>query len=88
MLTVTDNACEYLAKMLDEQEVPDGVAARCVVQSGQLTLVPDSAQPGDVVFKHEQRPVLIVNEELSEALKDREFDIEKSDEGEEQLTLK
>lgn len=88
MLSVTDNACEYLAKMLDEQEVPEGTAARCVVQSGQLTLVPDNEQPGDVVFKHQERPVLIVNEELSEALKDREFDIEKSEQGEEQLTLK
>ena len=88
MLTITDNACEYLAKMLDEQEVPEGTAARCIVQSGQLTLVPDNEQPGDKVFKHEDRAVLIVNEELSEALKDREFDVEKSDGGDEQLTLK
>jgi Fe-S cluster assembly iron-binding protein IscA len=88
MLTVTDNARTYLAKMLDDQEVPEGIAARCVVQSGKLTLVPDREQPGDVVFRHEERAVLVVNEQLSEALKDREFDIEETDDGEEQLTLK
>lgn len=86
MLNVTDNALEYLANLLDQQGADDSTVVRCTVQDGNLAIVPDNEQPGDVAFSHGERTVLVVEEELSQALDGREFDVQTKD-GETALTL-
>ncbi|MHC4138130.1 MAG: hypothetical protein ACYSXF_08495 [Planctomycetota bacterium] len=87
MLTATDGALEHLATVLDERGAPEGMVVRCVVEGEDLALVPDSEKDGDVVFRHEERAVLVVAKDLSDALDGREFDVDDAEEGR-QLTLR
>ena len=81
MLTATDGALEHLAAVLDQRAAPEGMVVRCVVEGEDLTLVPDSEKPGDVVFRHEDRAVLVVGKDLCDALDGREFDVDDTEEG-------
>ena len=87
MLNATDDALKHLATLLDERDAPDGTVVRCMMEDGALALVPDQEQPGDTVFKLEERPVLVVDEELSTALEGREFAMESGENGTD-LTLR
>jgi Fe-S cluster assembly iron-binding protein IscA len=81
MLTVTDQALKHLSNLLEEREAADDVVVRCIVDGENLALVPDAEQPGDEVFKLEDRAVLVVAHELAKALDGREFDLHTTEEG-------
>jgi Fe-S cluster assembly iron-binding protein IscA len=81
MLSVTDGALEHLATVLANPDVPDGTVIRCVVEGENLALVTDAEEPGDVIFQHEERTVLVVAKDLSDALDGREFDVDATEEG-------
>lgn len=86
MLKVTESALAYFARMLDQRALPAETVVRCSLDDASISLMPDTQQPDDVVFLHDGRPVLVLNEMLSEALDGHSFDVASTDDGD-RLTL-
>jgi Fe-S cluster assembly iron-binding protein IscA len=81
MLTVTDNACAYLAEMLDNAGVPEGTAARVIINEEGLGLSPDTPNDDDATFDHDGRTVLVLQQQLAEQLDERTLDTVDTEEG-------
>jgi len=81
MFDVTDNACEAIAKMLDDAGVQEGMAARLVVSNDGIGLAPDAPQESDQQFNMGERTVLLVDEQVASMLGDRTLDTQQSEEG-------
>lgn len=63
MLTVTPSAYTRLTKILSGQ--PANVAVRIVRRAGRSKLRRSIPRPGDEVFMHEGRPVLVLDEDAA-----------------------
>ncbi len=82
MLTVTDSARSQLSSMLDEADLPEGAAARLVVDDqGCLGIHSDTERAGDSIWEHEGRTVLLVDEQVAESVDERILDTMKTEEG-------
>lgn len=79
MLTLTDPACTRLSEILDDY--PDDVVARIILTDGGLKLRRGTPRPGDEVFEHEGRPVLLLDERVSERLENKTLDIRQTENG-------
>jgi len=79
MLTVTTTACTRLTQILDGR--PDHVAARIVRRKGRLKLKSSKKRPGDEVFEHEGRTVLLLDESIAAHLKNRTLDTRNTKDG-------
>ena len=87
MLKVTERALAYFARMLDDRTLPLETVVRCTLDDASMSLMPDTRQEGDVVYRHGDRPVLVMDAMLSEELDGHAFDVASSDDGE-SLTLR
>ena len=76
MLTVSYTAGERLGLMLAEANAPDDAVIRVVVEGRGVDLGIDIVRPGDTTFDHGGEVVLAIDEETSEFLADRYFDVE------------
>jgi Fe-S cluster assembly iron-binding protein IscA len=86
MLTVTQDAKNVLADILDRGNAPQEMALRLVAESGALHLKPDQERPEDTSFDHDGKTVLIVDEKLASDLNDVVLDAQQTPDGP-QLTL-
>jgi Fe-S cluster assembly iron-binding protein IscA len=79
MITITQSAYSKLATMLSQR--PDDVAARVIVRDGRMKLRPGREQPGDAVFSHNGRVVLLVGERVAKRLGNKTLDVRSTDNG-------
>lgn len=81
MLTVTEDAKAHIAKLLDENEAPEGTAVRLIVAKQGLALAPDTPTAEDETFEHDGRTVLVVKPSIVEKLDGRTIEISESEQG-------
>ena len=81
MFTVTDSAAEYLSEKLAETAAPDGTAARFVVEDQAVSIKIDTEGPGDTVFKHGDRTVALLDQEVAIRLAGMTLDLTETGEG-------
>jgi Fe-S cluster assembly iron-binding protein IscA len=81
MIAVTDAAKEYLAVLIDQNEIPEDHAIRLVAGPEGVSLAPDTANEADTAFEHGERPVLIVENALGEQLGGMTLAVEETEEG-------
>lgn len=69
MLNVTEKAVDVLATTLEESDASDEQSLRLArAPEGQFSLAIDEEREGDQVVKQGERPVLLVEDEISRAL--------------------
>lgn len=82
MVTVTDSACEFLADLLRENDLPGEVALRLAAEDeGKLGLFPDEPGELDDSFDHDGRTVLVIAPDVSTMLTGVEIDTVDTPEG-------
>jgi hypothetical protein len=82
MLTLTRAAGGYLTRLLDEAHAPDGTALRIVKDEEHLRPRLDTPKPGDQVFDHAGRKVLLLDPSVSSMLAASQLDVERTARGE------
>lgn len=80
MLTVTEPASVFLADILSQQELPEDVAVRFVVEQNGIAMRPDNERPGDTTFEHSGRTILLLDEQMSGMLANQTLDLEQAGE--------
>jgi Fe-S cluster assembly iron-binding protein IscA len=82
-VTVTERATDELRNMLAEASTKEGQVLRLVAQpEGRgFALGTDQVEDGDQVVEEGGEPVLVVSEDLSEALDGAVIDVEETEEG-------
>ena len=78
MLTVTETAGARLAEFLTQERPPEETATHLVHEKQGLGMQPDSEGPGDATARHEGRPALFVNAQVSELRSEDTLDIERA----------
>ncbi len=82
MLTVTDDAKEYLKELLlDHTDDPDFGVRLALGASNKIGLVFDRETPDDYVVEHEGCKVLLVGDEVAEVVAGVTLDTEDSPDG-------
>ena len=79
MLTMTEQAGEYLTKLLDEAQAPEDKCIRLAAKGDHLVLQFASEEDSDATYMHGGRTVLVVEEGIAEKLDGQKVDIEKKD---------
>ncbi len=79
MLTVTDEATQYLREKLKKESAPG--AFRIVKGENSYRTTLDEAKEGDQVFEHEGENYLLLDSEVGEALSSVTLDVKESPEG-------
>lgn len=79
MLSVTDNASQHLATLLDE--APENAVVRFVPQEDGLAVQLGNVQQGDTTFEHDDKTVLALDSQVSEALADKTLDVQQTEQG-------
>ena len=79
MLTVTDEATQYLREKLKKESAPG--AFRIVKGENGYRTTPDEAKEGDQVFEHEGENYLLLDTEVGEALSGATLDVQESPDG-------
>lgn len=78
MFVMTEAAGGYLTRVLDEAHATEDTAVRFVLEGEHLAPKLDTVQPGDDVFAHAGRKVLIVDKTVARALGSSILDVEKT----------
>ena len=87
MFVLTQTAREHLSSLLAEIGAEEDVALRITVDGLTLSLQPDSPNPGDTVYRNEERPLVVVDSDvLNTFLDGKTLDIEEVD-GRKRITL-
>ena len=82
MLSVTEEAVAALAKSLDESEADDEQSLRLSRSpAGEYGLAIDQERDGDQVVRQEERPVLLIDQEVSNQLDGAVLDLIEAPEG-------
>ena len=81
MFVMTDAAGGFLSRVLQEAHATDDTAVRFVLEGERVTPRLDTVQPGDDVFAHAGRKVLIVDKSVARALGSSVLDVEKTRQG-------
>ncbi len=79
MLTVTDEATQYLREKLKKESAPGAFRIVKGEKSYRTTL--DEEKEGDQVFEHEGEDYLLLDTEVGEALSSATLDVKESPEG-------
>ncbi|MGE5336549.1 MAG: hypothetical protein ACM3PU_01900 [Gemmatimonadota bacterium] len=80
-MVMTQAAAGYLSNVLDNSEAPQELAVRLMVDDEGLTAVIDEERPGDTIFHHDGRKVLLLDDHASEALTARTLDLRPTEDG-------
>lgn len=82
MLKVTERAVDMLARTLDETEAEREQGFRIIrTAPGELGLALDAIREGDQVITQEDRPVLLIEEWISDALDGATLDLTEDENG-------
>ena len=81
MLTVSDTAGAHLAELLTSADAPEDRAVRFVIEKDGLALQLDNERPGDATFQHQERTVLLLDDEVSQLLTEKTLEIQQRDDG-------
>ena len=83
MVTVTTRAKEALARIRASANVSDPTVGLRLEKAaaGRFGLFPDQEKPGDQIVEHEGAKVLLIDDELTEALAGTKIDGEATDQG-------
>lgn len=82
MLQMTAAAGQYLSAVLEQSKAPQEAAIRFDVEGDTLTSKLDRPRPGDAVFDHDGRKVLVMDERVSQLLDGSTLDLQPTSEGE------
>ncbi len=75
MVTVTYTAVEYMAYTLSEQQVGDDVVLRIRSANGGVEIQRDKVRPGDEIFDHNGKVVMVMDQQTSQLLDNMTIDI-------------
>jgi hypothetical protein len=78
MLAVTEAARTRLAQLLGQEDVSAEAAVRLVQERDGISLQRDAERPGDEIFQHSGRTVLVLDAQVSELLSDSTLDIDET----------
>ncbi len=83
MLTMTQSAGARLARKLAKKRAEENVALRFVRDAtrGGWLLRLDRIQPTDVKLSHDGRTVVLLDEQVSNSLRNKRLDVKETDEG-------
>jgi Fe-S cluster assembly iron-binding protein IscA len=81
MLTLTEAAGEHLTQVLDNSKAPEQIAVRLVAGENGLAMAADQPKPEDTTFDHNGRTVLVLDQQVAQALDARTLDVEETDKG-------
>lgn len=81
MLSVTDAAVKELSDILDQTNASSDQCIRLVQNEDALALQMGEQRAGDQVISGEERPVLLIDSDLSQALEGATLDAVETDEG-------
>lgn len=76
MLTVTKAAGGYLVDVLDRANAPGPAAVRILVRPDGLKTTIDEQREGDLIFEHDGRTVLVLDQKVASHLSERTLDLE------------
>jgi len=79
MLTVTPEACEHMADLMERNNISEPQTIRLVPGQQGLGLTPDAPKPGDATFDHDGKTVLTMERGLADQLDGRTLDVERSE---------
>ncbi len=79
MLTVTDNAAQYVRETLEKENAPGTFRIVNTEEGYRFTL--DEAKEGDQIFEHEGENYLLLDTEVGEALSSTTLDVQESPDG-------
>lgn len=89
MLTLTEAVRAYLAQILDQTEAPSDMAIRFVPAEGnRLSVYLDYTRPGDRVFVHDGKVLLVLDAQAAHALAQHTVDVLPSHHAEPQFVLR
>ncbi len=81
MVTVTYTAVEYMAYTLSEQQVGDDVVLRIRSANGGVEIQRDKIRPGDEIFDHNRKGVMVMDQQTSQLLDNMTIDLMTDDDG-------
>jgi len=81
MLTVTDEAQEWIKSQLKEAKAPEGLALRLFEKEGQIQMGVSEPQDGDKTFEDDDKVFLSVGPTAAERLKDRSLCCQQTEQG-------
>lgn len=81
MMSITDQALELLADVVERAPRSDTVALRLVPEKEGWAMKLDEPRPGDETFEHRDRTVLILDGGVAERLQDSTLDVDDFPEG-------
>ncbi len=70
IFSLSNTAGEHLASLLAEANAPDDSAIRFVVEGDGYNLVIGTVRPGDTTFDHDEKVVLVIDEQVADLLAD------------------
>lgn len=79
MLTVTQSASQHLSELLSD--APEEAVVRFVPHESGLAVQLDNVRPGDQTFEHDEKTILALDPQVSEALADRTLDVQDTEQG-------
>ena len=81
MMTLTETAGDHLTEILNNSDVPEGVAVRFVCRESEISLSLDNQKPGDETFEHQGKTVLLLDQHAAEYLDGTTVDAEQTGTG-------
>ncbi len=81
MVTVTYTAGEHMAYMLSEHQAGDDVVLRIRSANGGVEIQRDKVRPGDEIFDHNGKVVMVMDQQMSQLLNNMTIDLMTDDDG-------
>ena len=81
MMTVTYTAAEHMAYTLSEHQARDDVVLRIKLTRSGVQMQPDTIRPGDEAFDHNEKVVLVLDQQTSQLLANKTIDLTTDDDG-------
>lgn len=81
MFVMTETAGGLLTRILQEANAADDTAVRLVLEGEDVKPMLDSVKPGDDVFAHAGRKVLVIDKSVARALDSSVLDTKETREG-------
>jgi hypothetical protein len=82
MFVMTEPAGEYLCAVLDRANAPEEAAIRLAVEGDAIVPKLDKPRPGDAMYDHDGRKVLIMDERVSQLLDGSTLELQPTADGE------